>query len=649
MGADGGHTHALGKPRNALGEFVFTRSYAKWLEDRRRRETWEEAVQRYVDWVAANRPAVPKDILLRIRAAILEQGVLPSLRALWSAGPAADRDNTAIYNCSFLPIDSLRSFSELLFVLMQSTGAGYTVELEFAENLPVVSAPTGEVAHLVVEDTTESWCDSVYTVAVNSWRGIKTEVDYSRVRPKGARLMTKGGRSSGPAPLRRVHEFVWETVSSAPGRRLTTLEVHDVCCVIGDIVAVGDVRKAAMISFSDPSDALMRHAKDFSRGAFPDHRYRSNNSSYWEEKPEREVFEAEWAALVASDSGERGFLISSQEKIQRRGRKFRANPCGEILLGYKKSTDPWTGEGGGGSFCNLSAVVLRPYDTAETVRGKVEIASWIGAIQASFTHFPYLRPAWKEICEEDRLLGVDITGQCDNLTISTDKDLLLSLNALARDTADLACDTLGIRRSAAITCGKPSGNSSQLVDCSSGFHPRYADFYFRHVRVGATDPLFKLARDCGVPCFPENGQGDRAPSEVTTWVMRFPVASPKGAMVRNHETALEQLGRYLTIMRSWCGERGHNQSATIYVHPHEWEGVREWVWQNWDEILGLTFLPHHGGGYKLMPYQEITEGEYHEAMASFPEVNYGALSLYELEDMGQGAVELACTGGSCES
>lgn len=634
--------------RNPLSEFVFLRTYARWIPESGRRElTWDEAVDRYVGWVASRRD-VPAAVVGSIRKHMLAMGVLPSMRALWSAGVAADRDHTTVYNCSFLPVDNLRAFSEALYILMCGTGVGFSVEREFVDNLPVVGDPSGETVTVVVEDSTEGWADALYEVMVALWRGHKVTYDVSKVRPRGMVLKTKGGRASGPEPLVNLFDLCAATVQGAVGRRLRPIEVHDIMCTVGEIVMVGGFRRAALISFSDLDDAEMRHAKDWSLGDFPKCRYMANNSAHHHVRPTRDVFDREWSALRASGSGERGlYRMPVAKRAARRG-DCRSNPCGEILLRYQKATDPWTGEGGGGQFCNLSAAVMRADDTVETMTEKVRVATWIGAVQASFTDFPYLRPAWKTLCDEDRLLGVDITGQCDNPRLSQDPEAMALFNRVARETAAEATAWLGINYPAAITCGKPSGNSSQLVDCASGFHPRYAPYYIRRVRTDAKDPLTQLLRDAGVPMHKENGMDHLSDAECPVWVVEFPVAAPQGAMLRDSETAIQMLERYLHVMRTWCGERGHNQSITVYVRDHEWDEVGNFVFDHFDEITGVSFLPYSGGKYKLAPYEEIDEATYREMVSKFPTIAYDALPLYEAADMGQGAQELACMGGSCE-
>lgn len=632
---------------NLLSEFVYTRTYSRWLEEEKRRENWPETVARYIKFIFKGKD-VPSTLPEQAQKLILNFDVLPSMRALWCAGGAMERDNTCGYNCSFLPVDNLKAFSEALYILMQGTGVGFSVERTFVDNLPLIASPTGDEVDYVIADSTEGWADAVFFGVTAFHRGQGVKFHYDKIRPKGARLKTKGGRASGPEPLKRVLDFAAETIKAAAGRRLKPIEAHDIMCMIAEIVMVGGFRRASLISFSDPDDEEMRHAKDWSRGNFPSIRYMSNNSAVYAEKPTRTQFDREWNALVASGSGERGFYIASNQKQSKRGGEFRSNPCGEILLRFRRAQDPWTGEGGGGQFCNLTAAVMRSHDTLETMAEKVKIATWLGAVQSSYNYFPYLRPAWSELCEEDRLLGVDITGQCDHPALSGDEEAMHFLNATARATALIAADRLGIRRPAAITCGKPSGNSSQFVDCSSGFHPRHAKHYFRHVRISGKDPLFRLIRDFGVPLYKENGQEDLEDSAVDVWVARFPVKAPETAMTRGDEQALEQLNRYLKIMRSWCGEKGHNQSATIYVREEEWGPVGEWLWEHFDEVTGLSFLPYDGGHYRLAPYVEITEDEYLQAMREMPDVNFRELPFYETMDEGNGAQEPACMGGSCE-
>lgn len=634
-----------------LSEFVYTRTYARWRDDLGRREKWSETVERYVEWVTKNKP-VPESIKEGMKKNLLEKGVLPSMRALWSAGPSADRENVGIYNCSFLPIDCVRAFSEGLYILMHGTGVGYSVESKFVNNLPVVSDLDNNMTGLevCVEDSTQGWAESLHSILSYLWKGGESIfLDMSKVRPKNALLKTKGGRSSGPEPFVQAVDFARTLISQARGRKLTTLECHDLMCQIASVVVVGGVRRAAMISFSDVEDEGMRHAKNWRRGSFPVIRYMANNSAFYESRPSKDTFWAEWNALAESGSGERGFSIDNWwRRADRPKGSTRSNPCHEIGLRYKETNDPWEGKEGGGQFCNLSAVVMRAHDTLDTLKEKVKIAVWIGALQATFTKFSFLRPAWSQLCNEDRLLGVDITGQCDNPSISTNWDAMRELNEFGREVAREAVSVLGINYPAAIFCGKPSGNSSQFVDCASGFHKRHSKYYVRHVRVSAGDPICQMLRDQGIELHKENGQEDRADSDVDTWVVGFPVKSPDGALTRDDETAIEQMNRYLGIMRSWCSKKGHNQSATIYVKDDEWTQVGEWLWEHFDEVVGLSFLPYDGGLYRLAPYVEIDEARFNELMSEWTPIDFSLLEKYEREDRGQGSQELACTAGGCE-
>lgn len=996
---------------NELAHFVYKRTYSRWVAEKGRRETWSETVDRYVDFISTERN-IPSHVRDSIRENIYRMNVLPSMRALWSAGDAMRRDNTMGYNCSFVPLDSLKSFAELLYILMMGTGVGFSVESQFVNNLPPVAPLTGVVVDHTIPDSTDGWADAFYFGLQEWFKGNKMNFDYSLIRKAGAPLTTKGGRASGPGPLVRLFDFAEKTILGAAGRSLRPIEAHDIACMVGEIVMSGGVRRAALISISDIEDEEMRHAKDWSKGDFPTLRYMSNNSAYYSERPDKDTFWKEWGALVSSMSGERGLSVDSWHRRANRPKgEVRTNPCvtgdtrvmtesglvqiadlavmgsgegytvaidrrfnegvqaktdpstgtyafksgtkevytlktmegyqirltsdhrvmtsdgwveaqnlkpgdlvhiantegmfgtrgnadsgmlagwvtgegcllaednnnprlyfygadhsvvemmldaterltgqrpnistyeandrkhfesaalreylgqviqdkfrvpefvwqgtedcqrsylsalftadggvqgsqdkgvsvrlasskrdllrdvqmlllnfgiaskvyearrpagyrdlpdgkggyksywceanhelviskanfqtfaekvgflrsdkqtklantaqgrsrgfykegftarvesvthdgtedvydmtvpvthsfigngivvhncGEIGLRFKRSTDPITGEGGSGQFCNLSAAVMRSYDTRESFAEKVRVATWIGAIQASFTYFPYLRPGWKQVCDEDRLLGVDITGQCDAPHLSRDSEAMSYFNRVAIETAAEASAYLGINMPVAITCGKPSGNSSQLVDCASGFHGRYAPYYIRRVRIAATDPLFKLIRDSGVPVHKDNQFTDVPDEECPTWVAEFPVKSPEGAVFRDAETAVESLDRYKQVVNTWLGERGHNQSVTIYVKEDEWERVGEWVYNNFEDITGISFLPYDSGKYKLAPYEEISREQYEDFVSDFPDIDFSLLEMYEKEDRGQGATELACVGGACE-
>lgn len=632
---------------SALSEFVFTRSYARWLPEKGRRERWEETVDRYMAFIAEERPQIPRHILKEIREGILAMDILPSMRALWSAGASARRDNLTLYNCSCVPLDCLKAFSELLYVLMMGAGIGYSVERQFVGKLPPVASLTGEVKHHVVPDSTAGWADSFYYGLTQWFAGNTVVFDYSRVRKAGAVLSTKGGRASGPEPLMRLFAFAEKTILGAAGRQLKSIEAHDIACMTGEIVQSGGVRRAALISISDFDDVEMRHAKDWSRGDFPKFRYMANNSAFYEHRPSKDVFWAEWKALRESGSGERGFSINSWGKRALRTGIIRPNPCGESSGRLTPSQDPYMGTGGSGFLCNLSAAIMRATDTKASFLKKVRLATWIGIIQCTFTHFPYLRPGWAETCIQDRLLGVDITGQCDNPRLSRDSEFLRECNQVAVETAAEGAAFFNINMPVAITVGKPSGNSSQMVDCASGFSARWSQYYIRRVRINATDPLFKLVRDAGLTVNKDNQFSHMSDEECPTWVVDFPMKSPKGAVLRNSESAIDQCKRYLQVVQNWCGKRGHNQSVTIYVKPEEWQEVGEWLWENFEDVTGISFLPFDGGAYLLAPYEEITAQEYALLMARMPHVAFDRLGEYEREDRGEGAIELACSGGAC--
>jgi len=617
--------------RNELSEFVFYRTYSRWLESEGRRETWEESINRYfINVIEPHSEKLPKKIVKEIKWQIGRMGVMPSMRTLWSAGHSFKHTNVAGYNCGYLPIVDIFSFCELLYILMCGTGVGFSVEQEEISKMPEVPHQTaqGSGTH-IVEDSKEGWAESL-RVGLESWfSGRDLEFDYSSVRPRGSRLITMGGRASGPEPLKRLHDFVRRVILGAQGRQLTSLECHDIACKVAEIVVVGGVRRSSLISFSDLNDEEMRKAKRF---PIPPHRFMANNSAVYTEKPDSVVFLREWFNLAASGSGERGiYNVTNLGKYAPR-REFqgreRSNPCGEILL------RPY-------EFCNLSEVVIRPSDTFDDLVDKVRVGVWLGAIQSTYTNFKYIRKEWKKNCEEERLLGVSLTGQMDNPRLLTPEKLQI-LEEYAVKTAKKAAKALGINTSAAITTGKPSGTVSQLVDSASGCHPRFARFYYRRVRISATDPLFQMLRDQGVPCAPEVGQDPKNPD---TWVLTFPVKAPKNAVFREDMGAIEQLEWYMKVQNNWCE---HNQSCTIYVRNNEWAEVGAYVYKHFDSIVGVSFLPYDGGHYELAPYEEISEEEYQKARESFPKIDYSKLTEYETEDNTEGAKSYACVGDKCE-
>lgn len=642
----------MGVFENPSQEFTYVRTYSKWLEESRRRETFEESVERFISFIKFHRPQVPAKVLRKMKEYMLGLGAVPSMRFFWSAGPAAERDNTCIYNCAFQAVDSIQAFSECLFTLMCGTGYGFSVERRYTDKLPVVPGFTskGSGEHLV-KDSKEGWADSVKALMTSLYAGQDLSMNLSELRSEGARLHTMGGRSSGPAPLLTLHNFIRETFARAQGRKLTPLECHDLLCQEGEVVVVGGVRRSSEISLSDLDNEEMNRAKEW---PFPPRRSMANNSAVYREKPSAARFLKEWAELANSGTGERGIfnLLAAQESApERRKSRFIAgtNPCGEISLRSRQ-------------FCNLSEVVVRADDDLDTLLDKVETATWIGAIQSTFTDFPYLNKTWQKHCDEERLLGVSLTGQYDNFIMSNDPTALTALKKKALKVAAHASKKLGVPFSAAVTCGKPSGTVSQLVNCASGSHPRHSPYHIRRFRISSTDPLYLMLRDQGLPFYPEIGQreedwgpGDScsiyeqgkqwAKKRVRTWVCEFPIKCPAKSVYRDEVSALDQLRHYLTVQKNWCE---HNQSCTIYVKPEEWFSVGEMVYTNWEHINGVSFLPYDGGHYELAPYEEITREEYYKRMKSFPKIDYSQLSKYETEEPEDTTGSWACAGDKCE-
>lgn len=646
-----------------LQEFVFYRTYSRWVDGKRRRETWDEAVDRYFAFFEAKfGDKVPAKVFAKTKRNVRELKAMPSMRAFWSAGPALERNHAANYNCAYLPILDLRSFSEMLYLLCCGTGVGFSVEKQYISQLPVIQTQRGDGAGVyVVPDSKEGWSDSLLVGLENWFGGRDIEFDYSRIRPRGSRLKTFGGRASGPDPLKDLHRFARELILSKQGQQLSSLNVLDICNKIAEIVVVGGVRRSSQISFSDVHDVDIRDAKDFSKGVFPVSRYMSNNSAVYHGRPPMSVFMAEWLALMRSGSGERGVFNTKASVINAPRRQFsdhmRSNPCGEINL------RPY-------ELCNLSEVVVRASDTFAILTDKAKSAVWLGALQSCLTDFPYLRPEWKQNCEEERLMGVSLTGQLDNPALMSE-ERLGDLKQIVLQEAEKAAKALGIHLSVAVTTVKPSGTVSQLVNASSGAHPRFAQYYIRRVRISATDPLFKMMRSQGVPMTPENGQGpeqvahrrqdlilkgrseaeaailvpDWSPDQVQTWVVSFPEKAPKGAITKDQVSAIQQLEWYLKLKRHWCE---HNVSITIYVKDEEWLSVGDWVYKHFDEISGVSFLPFDGGHYQQAPYEEISKDTYEKMVEDFVHIDYSKLADFEEDDNTTGAQSLACTGGACE-
>ena len=621
----------MGNNMDVYQKFIHLSRYARWDEETGKRETWEETVQRYVDYWELG----PKDAK-EIYKAIHDMDVMPSMRCMWSAGEALRKNNIAGYNCSFVAVDNPRAFDETLYILASGTGVGFSVEAQHTNKMPIVNDHFEETGNTYyVADSKEGWARAIRKQIADLYLGQVHRWDYSRVRPAGARLKTMGGRASGPEPLVRLMEFNERIFRGSAGRKLTPLECHDIMCKIGEIVVVGGVRRSAMISLSDLGDRDVRIAKSGQWWEEFGHRALANNSAVYETRPSMEVFLDEWTSLVKSKSGERGIFsrAAAQAKAAENGRRdsdwaFGTNPCSEIILRPNQ-------------FCNLSEVVCRVNDNRESLLQKVRIATILGTLQSTLTELPYLRAVWRKNTEEERLLGVSLTGIQDcPLLQMPDEALLVELKDEAIKTNAKWAKKLGIPQSTAITCIKPSGTVSQLTNTASGIHGRFAPHYIRTVRQDVKDPLTEFLKDAGVPSEPCVMQPD------STEIFSFPIASPEGAILANEQTALEQLENWKLFAVHWCE---HKPSVTIYVKDHEWLSVGHWVYENFDLCSGVSFLPYSDHTYAQAPYQDITEPEYEAAFNAFPsQIDFGKLVDYESEDNTEGAQTLACTAGGCE-
>ena len=618
-------------------QFIAKSRYARWLQDENRREDWPETVQRYMDEVVGQN--VSEGIKQELYDNIVGLGVMPSMRAMMTAGPALHRDNTSGYNCSYLPVDDPKSFDEAMFILLCGTGVGFSVERQYISKLPEVPDTLFDSeTTVVVKDSKEGWAKSFRQVLSLLWAGEVPKWDVSKVRPAGARLKTFGGRASGPAPLVDLFNFAVDTFKKAQGRKLTSLECHDLMCKIGQVVVVGGVRRSAMISLSNLSDDRMRNAKSGNWWDNEGQRALANNSVAYTEKPDVELFMKEWASLIESKSGERGIFNRAASKAQaaKNGRRdpeweFGTNPCSEIIL------RPY-------QFCNLTEVVVRATDNIKDLESKVRLATILGTIQSTYTNFPYLRKVWKDNTEAERLLGVSLTGIMDNpLMTSENAELEKTLERLRNIAVDTNMDWakyLGIPQSAAITCVKPSGTVSQLVDSASGIHARHSQYYIRTVRGDNKDPLTDFMKDQGIPCEPCVMKPD------STVVFSFPVQAPDHCVTRNDMTAVEQLETWLAYQRHWCE---HKPSVTITVRDEEWLEVGAFVYRYFDEMSGVSFLPHSDHTYQQAPYQECSQEEYEELAAKMPKsIDWVGLALYEAEDNTSGMQTMACSADSCE-
>ena len=618
--------------------FIHKSRYAKYF-DGKGRENWDETVSRYMDNIV--RPVAGDDSYInQIEEAILNLDIMPSMRSMMTAGPAAARDNTCMYNCSYVAVDKPTRFDEAMFILLCGTGVGFSVERQYISKLPEVPEQLFDSeTTIVVKDSKEGWAKAFRQLLALLWSGEIPKWDVSKVRPAGARLKTFGGRASGPAPLVELFNFAVATFKNAQGRKLSSMECHDLMCFIGQIVVVGGVRRSAMISLSNLSDDRMRHAKSGQWWETAAHRALANNSVAYTEKPDIETFMREWTALVESKSGERGVFNreASRKQAAKYSRRdsnweFGTNPCSEIILRSAQ-------------FCNLSECIIRATDSIEDIERKVKLATILGTIQSTYTKFPYLSKDWQRNTEEERLLGVSLTGIMDNpLMTSANAGLektLEHLRSIAVTTNAEWAERLGIPASASITCVKPSGTVSQLVDSASGIHARHSPYYIRTVRGDNKDPLTQFMIDSGIPNEPCVFKGD------TTTVFSFPQRSPAGAVTRNDMTAIEQLEMWLTYQRHWCE---HKPSVTISVRDHEWLEVGAFVYKYFDEMSGVSFLPHSDHTYQQAPYQDCDKATYEELLAKMPKsIDWTKLSDYEQEDNTVAMQTMACSGDNgCE-
>lgn len=624
---------------SAYSEYIFYQMYSRWVPELGRRETWIETIDRYMAYMKENiGDKLTAKEYEEVRQAILNQDICPSMRLLWSAGKACRQSNVWAYNCSYVAPTTTRDLGEIMYILMCGAGLGFAVEWENVQQFPQIKKQVKEkISTHVVVDSKEGWANA-FILGLDHWfDGKDIKFDYSAIRPAGARLETAGGRASGPQPLIDLMEFSRRKILAKQGRRLSNLDMHDIICQIGMIVVAGGVRRSALISLSELEDTEMRDAKKGQFYLTEGQRSMANNSAVYNSKPSAEEFLNEWTSLVKSKSGERGIFNRDGLEKQLPARRWEAikeekqiglNPCGEIYLRSRQ-------------FCNLTSIVIRPKDTVATLKKKMELATLLGTYQSTLTNFGYLSKKWKDNCEAERLLGVSLTGYYDNTTIRDDK-VLDTLRLDAIETNKKYAKRFGINQSTAITCVKPHGNSGQLLGVGSGMHPWYAPYFIRRVRISHTDTLLKMARDQGVPCLPEVGQSE---TTATTFVLEFPVKAPAGAVFKDEVSALDLMKEWKRLKEHFVE---HNPSATIYVGPDEWLAVGNFVYENWDWIGGLSFLPRSNHVYQLAPYEEITKEEYEKRTRAIGKIDFSKLSQYEAADNTTGAKEFACVSGVCE-
>jgi len=623
-------------------ELIYKLKYARWIDDKNRREKWDETIDRYKAFFKDLIPAGKKELLDEFDQAIEEKrnmGVMGSMRALWSAGKALKRENVCGYNCAYTIIDDVKSFAEILYILMCGTGVGFSVERQYINRLPEIPANLTFVNEIIkFEDSRLGWAEGYNRYITNLYKGIVSNYDLSSLRPKGARLKTFGGRSAGPKPLQELLEYTKSLFLNASGRKLTSIECHDLVCMVAGVVVSGGIRRSACISLSNLSDMRMRHCKDGEFYLIHPQRAYANNSAVYTDKPDTIIFLEEMISLIKSNTGERGIINRSALKKTIPDRRddnhdFGLNPCGEIILRPKQ-------------FCNLTEVVVRSNDTISKLSEKVKYATILGILQSKLTNFEFLSKEWQKNCEEERLLGVSLTGLMDHPLLNTccpnSQKVLDELRQVAVDTSKRWAKELGINEPKAVTAVKPSGTVSQLVNSASGLHSRYSEFYIRRVRIGTSDPMFRFLKEQGIPCNPEVGQ---------TWdncsvaVFDFYQKSPESSIKRNERTVLQQLEYWKMLKNHWCE---HNPSCTIYVKDHEWPDVIAWTYNNWDILGGISFLPFSDTIYRLAPYEPISKEQYEKAVKSSKKIDFDKLDSLETEDKTTGSREFACTGDKCE-
>lgn len=615
-------------------QFIFMRTYSRWRDDLGRRETWEEAVQRYMDFMKERLGSLlTKKEYSEVQEAITNQEVMPSMRLFWSAGDACRKTNATAFNCTFTNITKPKDFGEILYLLTCGSGVGFSVESLQIDKLPIIKKQEGTRHEpFVVPDSREGWADALVKGVTVWFNGEDITFDYSKIRPLGSRLKTMGGRASGAQPLIDLLQLTRQLMLSRQGRKLRPIDVHDIVTKIGEVVVAGGTRRSAQISLSDQDDEDLRHAKVGQFWEFAPHRAMANNSAIYEEKPTAVTFMREWLALIESGTGERGIFnrgsVASQMPSRREYRgDMGTNPCGEIVLRSKQ-------------MCNLTEVIARAEDTQKSLEKKMRVATILGTYQSMLTDFGYLSKEWKDNCDEERLLGVSVTGQMDCPIFRDNPHVMRNLKDLAIKTNEEYSKRFKINPSTSVSAVKPSGTVSQLTNTSSGLHPRFSRYYIRRVRISSSDPLFHLLSDNGIVHLPEVGQ---TPETAHTFVLEFPVASPEDSIF--DQTALEQLEYWKDVKLNYTE---HNPSCTIHIADEEWVAVGDWVYKNWDIVGGLSFLPKDNHVYQLAPYEKIDKKTYDRLKKNLPEIDFSKLSEYEKEDNTIGSKEVACSSGTCE-